>query len=968
MYTLDNCSETAPTSMGALVMDGSDTDDDLLPGLEVIGGDEVLHADIEDDLIIAAGARALFGDDVQVTVGHYTVLHMLGAGNMGKVFVCHDPKLDRRVAVKVVIRKTEPKAHDRLLREAQALAKLSHPNVVQIHEIGQDRGRLFMAMEFVEGQTLTKWLEQARTTAEIVAAFELAGRGLAAAHAAGLVHRDFKPDNVLVGKDGTVRVADFGLAFMGDRGAEFDQTLSDNSKSDDRLTTTGTTIGTLRYMPLEQLHGSTVDARADQFAFCIALYEALWREPPFSSGTTRQERIQALERHGSLPVPPDNEALFGVIARGLARDPEERWPSMNTLLDALPVDRRTRPRGVLPTLAGAVITIASLFAVWFASRSPEPCASIEDQLTGVWDEAKQAELAQHINTLEASHVVDSRERVFERLDHWSEAWLLERHAACERLNGPDQSQAQESRAWNACLTRQLRQADSLVHELSEGDAAALAKAVIEANQLGDPTACADELARLGVDPPPAAASEVVEVIRAQVDHARQQRVLDTTDNAELLELLERQARALGYGPLLAEVLAERARALQEGQPREAAELYDEAIGLAEKHHHDYLAAKLRIERTELSLHEMQEFESAKMSLKWARGAAERAGVDDEMRARLKFASGRIHQYQRKLAEADAAYVEALELAGPDGFARPTYLDARADVQAQIDQNRALELRLESLALAEKLFGPRHPYTAKRHYNYGSALEQAGMSGTNELELAAEIFIESGDERWVAKAKLLLGEHALGLGDIDTAERQARDAARLLAHALPEGHPELGEPEQLLALVEGTRGNHEAALTHARAALASFEREADGQGVDPRAQQMRLAIGNHLLALGRFEEARTQLYALASAADDSGSAAVARIRLAEIAVRRGELEDADAQLRGVGMTRERLDGEQVAYELLRALVDLRQGHLQTDQVAELRRIREQHPAIELEGWLDELGLDAKERKSLDFEVQ
>ena len=280
--------------------------------LDRVVGRNLLKGDLEYQRIRAAAARSLFGDEQEdeLQIGKYKVLYQLGAGGMGEVHACLDEALERLVAVKLVRGQPDARSHARLEREAQALAKLSHPNVVQVHEIGEDHGRLFIVMEFAEGLTLGDWLAaKPRTREEVLATFKAAAQGLMAVHAAGLVHRDFKPSNVIVSADGRVRVVDFGLAFTTKSGAEFDSTTSIRPRSNDRLTTTGTGIGTPHYMPLEQLSGRAIDTRADQFAFCVALYEALWDEHPFPFDT----RLEALEQDQPR-VPPGNDPLFPIVA------------------------------------------------------------------------------------------------------------------------------------------------------------------------------------------------------------------------------------------------------------------------------------------------------------------------------------------------------------------------------------------------------------------------------------------------------------------------------------------------------------------------------------------------------------------------------------------------------------------------------------------------------------------------------
>lgn len=287
-------------------------------------------------LTVSEARRRLFGDGPVLRIGRYRIESRIGAGGMGEVYLAVDEELARKVAIKRVLPGVlSGRRHERLRDEARALAKLSHPNVVQVYEIGEHDGRTFLAMEYVQGQTLAQWLaEQPRTWKEILARFCVAGRGLAAAHEAGVIHRDFKPENILLGDDGSVRVADFGIALaeneLADEGAI--RTLRDG----DETGATNYIAGTFRYMSFEQLRGDPIDARSDQFAFCVALYEALWGTQPFSLGNA-MARLDALE-HERPRKPPRSKVpaqLWWILRRGLARSPRDRWPDMIKLLDAL---------------------------------------------------------------------------------------------------------------------------------------------------------------------------------------------------------------------------------------------------------------------------------------------------------------------------------------------------------------------------------------------------------------------------------------------------------------------------------------------------------------------------------------------------------------------------------------------------------------------------------------------------------
>jgi serine/threonine-protein kinase len=301
------------------------------------------------DTLLVAAAQALHEPEVSARLGRFFVLRKLGEGGMGAVYLGYDESLDRRVALKLLHRRAGSPVF--LQREGQALGRLAHPNVVAVHEIGEHEGRVFLAMELVEGPTLSAWLaEEERPFAALLEVFVQAGSGLQSAHAAGLVHRDFKPDNVLIGKDGRARVADFGIAAPAfvdappDSGGASEVHQSPSAFATP-LTADGALVGTPAFMSPEQIRGERATPAGDQWSFCVALYRAAYGAPPFPDAELAELLRSVTE---DRPAPPPRRAgvpewLAPIVLRGLARDPAARFPSMDALLAAIDAHRPRDP-------------------------------------------------------------------------------------------------------------------------------------------------------------------------------------------------------------------------------------------------------------------------------------------------------------------------------------------------------------------------------------------------------------------------------------------------------------------------------------------------------------------------------------------------------------------------------------------------------------------------------------------------
>ncbi|MCA9709103.1 MAG: protein kinase, partial [Myxococcales bacterium] len=789
--------------------------------------------------LVSTARQALFGRGHGLRIGRYRVERRIGVGGMGEVYLAVDEELGRRVAVKRVRASSTGEHHqERLRREARALARLSHPHVVQVYEVGEHEGRPFVAMEYVDGQTLGQWLaREPRPWRAVVQIFLRAGRGLAAAHEAGLIHRDFKPDNVLLGRDGSVRVADFGLVLAGELPPPADERDDRAPTTLAPMSVTGPLRGTIRYMPLEQLLGTKVDARSDQFSFCVALYEALYEGSPFSleSSSARLHALTAGE-----PLPPRSPrgrrapaALWRITRRGLSQDPAARWPDMDALLRALEAVTRRWRRWAWGGSTVAATTLGVVALSLGGSMATSPCAAVERELEGTWDDARRSRLEAAFTDQAAPHVAESRARVVEGLERWSADWAAQREQAC-LAHQEQRVEPELDRLHNACLTRQRRGVEDLVGLLLEsaGDEAVLASAVEVVTALPSASACEDELALLGVEPPPQDRSEAVEALRRDIARAKQLRALGRVEQGlARAEGNEQAARALDYGPVLAEAQGELARAeAAAGSRSRALEYLQVAIDTSEAHHHDYLAADLWLDLALRTLLVQGQQELGSWQLRRAEVATRRITTSARMRARLALARGRLAELRGDDAGAELDYREALVESerGPDaGVERASYLSSLARVVARRDALQAIALHRRAVAAAEEVYGPAHPYTAELLFSLAIELwdvEPDAPEGVELLTRVVQIWTAShhAPHHELAKAEFLLATLAMKRGELVEAEEHARKLVAIQEAGDPADLSLRGETAHLLAMIHGIRKRPEAALEQLRVALETWE--------------------------------------------------------------------------------------------------------------------------------------------------
>jgi tetratricopeptide (TPR) repeat protein/predicted Ser/Thr protein kinase len=796
-----------------------------------------------------AARGKLFGAHKQgrVEVDRYVVERRLGAGAMGQVFLAHDPELDRKVALKLVTPGVDasPQANARLLREARALAKLDHPNAVPVHDAGTSDGRVWIAMEFIDGVTLGQWLAAAeRSLASIVEVFAAAGRGLAAAHAAGLLHRDFKPDNVMIGEH--VRVTDFGLAAsFGEEPTHDGERSGEPLEQARTLTRNGAVQGTIGYIAPELLAGARPHAGSDQFAFCVSLFEAIFGARPFVGLTTMEVLLATQE--GRIVEPPTKRNvprwLRALVLRGISHAPEQRFPSMDALVHELRRDRSRRPK-----MVGALgISMVGVVGIAIASQ-PEPCPSDPSHLEGVWDPARRDATQAAFEATRAPYAEDAFARVSAELDAWVEAWTAARTDACEatRVRGEQSERLLDLRI--ACLDAELVEVRALTDALVLGTDETVRRAAQAVAMLPSVARCDDAKAlesSVGAidDPDQAAAASL-----AQQGLAEQRALAVVGRFAEALEAAERAdeaARQSEHGPTIAEVLdAAGALAMQRGEVEMAEQKLTRAVWEAEASGHDRMAAIATAQLVGVVGYRQARPERG---LEWADHSAallRRIGGDPKIEAERHHGVGLVYEGQGRYADARAEYEQALalrrELFGDHHLIIADTLGLIASTQISAgDLSSAEKHFAEALAIVERNLGKHHPDYASALANVGIAAHENGRvdEALEKYAEAMRIFEATvGPDYFDAlltRNNIVRGE--LERGNVDAALDQARASVRDAERVFGPQHPDTlrargtlvqvleqkGETVEARAILEQTiaPGGNDAVLDDMRMHLA-----------------------------------------------------------------------------------------------------------------------------------------------------
>ncbi|MCR9159096.1 MAG: tetratricopeptide repeat protein [Nannocystaceae bacterium] len=811
---------------------------------------------VGQDLVKSRLAARMFGRDASPRCfGRFELRAAVGKGGMGTVYAAWDPTLEREVALKVVdTASLGPGMVERALREARSLAKLSHPNVVSVFEAGEVQQRVWIAMELLAGETLGAWArrEPSPSPRELLEMWLAVARGLWAVHQAGLVHRDVKPANVVVGDDGRPRLIDFGLvrdpAGAGVEG--FDpppEQTTDEPDSGSRVTRGF--VGTRAYAAPEQRSGGGVDARADQYALCVSIWEALSGSRP----TTTPAPLQ-------LPsVPGVPKRVFRALERGLASDPESRHPSLEPLIETLEgaLQRRTRRATVILGSAGAGVVATTLLLERDAPPA-DPCPRDAAALEGTWDAQRRQQL------IDRASPSPSRDRVIEALDQWAERWHASRRAACvaTRVDGVQSEVALDQRS--ACLERKRRSVAAILATITDPqrdiDVAVHAPQLLA--ELPRLESCDDPLRLAEMQPLPPSGTERDE-IESAYDAVAQVRTLALVGDVEGARARAKQLldQTPEYLPLTIE-----AEALQwelDIQTEREARAIEPLVSLgrrASAARLDELAATLLVTAAEAA------------TGRWSKPERERSLVEEASAALDRVAQRADPRRISMLAARANLRVEAGDLRGALELDRDALaLASSANEALAIDRQRNRvasrlgdlgefeEARAEYAAVcrdAETRWGPKSPLLAKCEFNLGALAIRVG-----ELETASRHFdraeaIEQAsfgpDSLQIASIRFARAKLAMLRGELETALRAVDQVIEVYERAYGPDHGRLAQVHEGRGVLRFYLGDVEGSVEAYNAALAIQERILGPE--HPDLAELYANLAESELALERWEEA------------------------------------------------------------------------------------------------------------------
>ena len=876
-----------------------------------------------------------------MTLGRYRLRERIGEGGMGVVFAAHDPELDRTVAVKVLhprLGGPGSSGAQRLRREGQTMARMAHPNVIRVYDVGIQGDVVFVAMEYVAGGTLKSWLEKApRSDDEILAAFGQAARGLAAAHDADLVHRDFKPSNVLVSDDGRVLVTDFGVARASLEPRPPDSAAAGIDPLGATVTQAGSLVGTPAYMAPEQLLGRAIDGRADQFSFCVALWRALYGKPPFAGDSWSE--LATTTAAGRLVAPPPSARVPGhvraALERGLQADPARRFPSMGELLQALDPGRGRRRRVRALAALGVVATVA-VVGVLVARVAANPCAVTVDRFAGVWDSAARAALHASFVAAGVPYAEASFAETARQLDARRAAWETMRNQSCEatRVRKEQSDTMLDARA--ACLDRSFADLAAFVGVLRHADKTAVRGAPQAAATVGDVAPCADVTALARRAPLPADATQrrAIEALEAELAPVRARVAAGQYHEAEpeANRLVER-ARATGYAPLLADALT-LAGSVQEklGHDPAAQKLLEESLLSAEAGGDDSVRFDDEVSLVSVVGYHLERDAEGQQHAQRAKALLQRLGADRRREARLEAAmamaawwNGR-YEEARRGAEHAVALQEAIDPHSAD-LARALHLYGVVLQDMKLDQASLAPLE-RARTIGEAAMGADHPIVANIESTIGGSFRRLGRydeAAKAYLASIAKLQRALPGSADLAGALQNLGTLYLDEGKFDDAIHYLRLGSEQMAQTMGAEHSRVADALEILGSAYSKAGRPAEAEATLNRAIA-IHRARLGPNAPPTASSLRI-LADHLRRSGQlaravssYEEAVRAL--VASQGDKSPLLARPLAGLGDAELALGQRARArDAYARAVAVTADDKSQEGLRRELEAALAKL-----------------------------------------------
>ncbi len=893
------------------------------------------------------------------TVSRFTLLEPLGAGGMGVVWAAYDPHLDRKIALKFVRADlAQPEMLARLEREAKAVARVTHPNVVAIHDIGADDDRIYFAQEFVRGCDLGAWLAaRPRTVGEILEIFVQAARGLAAAHAAGIVHRDFKPSNVLVGDDGRARVVDFGVA----RSVEqLEPNATPSPTTDPRLTATGAAVGTPLYMSPEQYLAEPSDARSDQFSFCVSLAEALYGEVPFI-GKTVADYASAVMLGKVRPPPSGSKVpawLRAAIVRGLSRERADRFPTMQALIDVLEHDDARGAKRRRRIVVGAIAAIAAgSFAFALARRDGgSPCDDASAKLAAVWNPTVAAELQRAFTATGLPGAAQAAGRARAALDRYGQQWAAMHTDTCEatRMHGEQSEDLMDLRM--TCLAQRLQEVKAIADVLVHPSASVVLDVDRIAGGESSLAVCADAAALQAVVRPPAAPET-----RAKVDElrARLARIKAAVlagkykDTLAEAEATADAARATGYAPVTAVALREL------GGLQASLSKYDLATANLRAGYLAALGANDRVEAAEaaaaliehvgVNLQKRDEGEWwTKVAHAELEGVGEAghdtAGTIDYQQAWLLLHASR---FDDAIAAADRAVEIWTSTRGADHVSLFRLQEFRAiGIRGKGKIADALTAFGTLLARAEKALGPIHPVVADLHTEIGSSyyyLQDLDAALVEYRQALAISKLIDPDGAGVGGLHQNIGNALADLHQLPQAVVEYQAALAIYEKLRGPESPSAGDIHNDLGTVLQNQGRYAEALVEYRRALAIYEKAV---GPDAReAGRIRANVAGALHALGQNDEAlvelrRAQEILTKLLGPSNPSVADLSVTIADILHAQHQLPAALAELQPALAAFEQAIGQDAPFtsriRITIAVIQLERNHEVTSALVELAR--------------------------------